>query len=63
MRKTPNPERPSWLARYPPASQPDLPLRLPPRPGIKLRRACPKCGVVHEQRRELLECLADHSQP
>lgn len=32
-------------------------LRLPPRPGIK--RACPKCGIHHTERKELLECLAE----
>lgn len=49
----------SWLP--PPTGQLELPLRLPPRPGI--RRCCPKCGILHTERRDLMECLADHSQP
>ena len=36
-------------------------LKLPPRPGI--RRACPKCGIHHTDRAEIMACLSDHSQP
>lgn len=51
-------EKPTWPPR--PNLDPKVPfhLKLPPRPGVKLRTACPKCGILHTERRDLLECLS-----
>lgn len=43
----------NWLPRI--VSSNDL--KLPPRPGI--RRLCPKCGILHTERKDVMECLAD----